>query len=304
MTGALRIGELARATGLTVRTLRHYEAVGLLEPVERSESGYRLYRAKDAERLYAIVALRRLGLTLAEIRSALAPDTGHLRAMVLRHLGEVRRRLVLLGELEGALERLQGELDPAQAPSLAELCELVRLTAEAPPPRRLGDEPAAIRALADPTSALIFDRLHRHGPATVSALARAIGEAPADVERRVEELARHRFVERQGERAGAWRAVSADLRLPQVERTPESDEVARSWFEPGLRALARFVEDEDEWAESATLSHAMLHLTRDELERFGAEYVALVRRYGRPVEQAPRGARMTTALLFAFPRDD
>ncbi len=180
----------------------------------------------------------------------------------------------------------------------------MRLTAEAPPPRRLGDEPAAIRALADPTSALIFDRLHRHGPATVSALARAIGEAPADVERHVEELARHRFVERQGERAGAWRAVSADLRLPQVERTPESDEVARSWFEPGLRALARFVEDEDEWAESATLSHAMLHLTRDELERFGAEYVALVRRYGRPVEQAPRGARMTTALLFAFPRDD
>jgi DNA-binding transcriptional MerR regulator len=43
----LRIGELAAATGLTVRTLRHYETVGLLEPVERSESGYRRYRAGD-----------------------------------------------------------------------------------------------------------------------------------------------------------------------------------------------------------------------------------------------------------------
>jgi DNA-binding transcriptional MerR regulator len=52
-----KIGELARATGLTVRTLHHYDAVGLLPPSERSEAGYRLYTRTDVERLYEIVAL-------------------------------------------------------------------------------------------------------------------------------------------------------------------------------------------------------------------------------------------------------
>ena len=61
VTGGLRIGELAARTGLTVRTLRHYESIRLLEPVERTESGYRRYRTEDAQRLYAIVALRELG---------------------------------------------------------------------------------------------------------------------------------------------------------------------------------------------------------------------------------------------------
>lgn len=98
--------------------------------------------------------------------------------------------------------------------------------------------------------------------------------------------------------------MPSDLRLPQVERTEESDRIARSWFEPSLDALARFVGREDDWASSATLSYAQLCLTREELERFGAEYIALVRRYARPVEDAPDGARPATALSFAFPVED
>lgn len=47
-----QIGELAKATGLTVRTLRHYDELGLLEPSERTEAGYRLYGEADVERLY------------------------------------------------------------------------------------------------------------------------------------------------------------------------------------------------------------------------------------------------------------
>lgn len=63
----LKIGELAKRTGLTVRTLHHYDAVKLLCPSARSDAGYRLYNRQDIERLHRIQALRRLGLSLAEI---------------------------------------------------------------------------------------------------------------------------------------------------------------------------------------------------------------------------------------------
>ncbi len=51
----LKIGELAKKTGLTVRTLRHYDAMGLLAPSCRSEAGYRLYSGDDVERLTPIL---------------------------------------------------------------------------------------------------------------------------------------------------------------------------------------------------------------------------------------------------------
>jgi hypothetical protein len=49
---ALKIGELARRTGLTVRTLHHYDAIGLLKPSARSDAGYRLYGRNDVARLH------------------------------------------------------------------------------------------------------------------------------------------------------------------------------------------------------------------------------------------------------------
>lgn len=307
MTATLRIGELAEATGLTVRTLRHYEAVGLLEPVERSESGYRRYHAEDAERLYTIVALRRLGLTLAEIRATLAAEPADLRQMLARHAADVRQRIASLEELDSILERLRRELGADGSPSLADLCDLVRLTAQLPP-RDLTEEPEALRVLSDPLSGAILERLERGGPATAPALARALAEPVGAVRSGLARLTAHRFAEedeaRSRPRARVWRAVAVDVRLPQVERTAESDRLARSWFEPNLRALARFVERDDPWMGSAALSYAALTLTRAELERLRGEYIALVRRYARPVEDAPDGARPATALMFAFPIDE
>lgn len=307
VTATLRIGELAEATGLTVRTLRHYEAVGLLAPVERSESGYRRYRIQDAERLYTIVALRRLGLSLEQIRATLATEPAGLAEMLSRHAADVRDRIASLADLESVLERVRRELGAARSPSLADLCDLVRRTAQLPR-RDLGDEPEALHVLSEPMSGTLLERLQRGGPATAPALARVLGEPVGAVREQLERLAAHGFVEEDGARsrprARVWRIVAADLRLPQVERTAESDRVARSWFEPALRALARFVEREDPWMGSAALSHAALTLTRAELERLGAEYIALVRRYARPVEDAPDGARPATALMFAFPIDE
>jgi DNA-binding MarR family transcriptional regulator len=135
-----------------------------------------------------------------------------------------------------------------------------------------------------------------------------LGERIGTVSRQLARLARQGFVEedrtRSRPRARAWRVVPADLRLPKVERTEESDRVARSWFEPSLEALARFVELGDPWMGSSTMSYAALSLTRGELERLGEEYIALVQRHARPAESAPEDARSVTALMFAFPLED
>lgn len=105
-----KVGELARATGVTVRALHHYEAIGLLVPAQRTWSGHRLYDAASVRRLYGVLALRQLGLRLDEIRALL--DGGEdLRAAVHRHLAEVERRLGALAELRGRLTRLLAEPD-------------------------------------------------------------------------------------------------------------------------------------------------------------------------------------------------
>jgi DNA-binding transcriptional MerR regulator len=73
----LRIGEVAKLVGVTPKTLRHYEEVGLLRQPERSEAGYRLYCADDLLRLHRIKRLRSLGFSLTQVKGVLGePDSG------------------------------------------------------------------------------------------------------------------------------------------------------------------------------------------------------------------------------------
>jgi DNA-binding transcriptional MerR regulator len=73
-TGLFTIGDLARATGLTVRTIRYWSDEGVLPPVARSAGGYRLYDAASVARLELIRTLRELGLGLADVRGVLAGE--------------------------------------------------------------------------------------------------------------------------------------------------------------------------------------------------------------------------------------
>src|SRR5919199_3870124 len=98
------VGELARRTGLTVRTLHHYDEIGLLAPSQRSGAGYRQYTAKDVARLQHIESLRALGFGLGEIRDCLTrPDFSPLRAVRL-HLAALRQRIA---HEQDACERLE-----------------------------------------------------------------------------------------------------------------------------------------------------------------------------------------------------
>ena len=90
-----RAQAFADLAGVTVRTLHHYERLGLLKP-KRSAKGYRLYQAKDLERLEQIAALKFLGLPLSQIREVLKDQPCSLKEELARQcdaLREKRRRL-------------------------------------------------------------------------------------------------------------------------------------------------------------------------------------------------------------------
>jgi phosphoribosylaminoimidazole-succinocarboxamide synthase/DNA-binding transcriptional MerR regulator len=77
------VGELADEVGVSVRTLHHYDGIGLLVPTRRTDAGHRRYSESDVVRLAQIVALRTVGLPLDEIRAAL--DGGEALSTTLRH---------------------------------------------------------------------------------------------------------------------------------------------------------------------------------------------------------------------------
>jgi DNA-binding transcriptional MerR regulator/uncharacterized glyoxalase superfamily protein PhnB len=117
-----QVGELARATGLTVRTLHYYDEIGLLTPSERSTGGYRLYSGADVERLYRVCLLRRIGLPLAEIAEALADPSWSLAEVMRRHHAELERKVTLQHQLQQRLAAMLRTID-RDGPSSAELLE-------------------------------------------------------------------------------------------------------------------------------------------------------------------------------------
>ncbi|MFI6043908.1 MerR family transcriptional regulator [Nocardia sp. NPDC051321] len=69
--GYLRIGAVAERTALSIKTIRHYDEVGLITPSARSTGGFRLYTTADVDRLLVIRRMKPLGFTLAEMRRLL-----------------------------------------------------------------------------------------------------------------------------------------------------------------------------------------------------------------------------------------
>jgi MerR family transcriptional regulator, thiopeptide resistance regulator len=101
-----RIGELARETGLTIRTLHHYDAIGLVTPSSRTSGGHRVYSEPDVERLYAVVVLRRIGLSAAAIGEQLADPSWEIRSVVRVQCAELDAELAALGALRHRLDAM------------------------------------------------------------------------------------------------------------------------------------------------------------------------------------------------------
>lgn len=99
----LTVGEVAERFGITVRTLHHYDAIGLLNPSRRAVSGYRVYTSADLTRLSQIIVYRRLELSLDEIASLL--DEGDEISHLVRQRERVMTRLDELKDLVEAIDQ-------------------------------------------------------------------------------------------------------------------------------------------------------------------------------------------------------
>jgi DNA-binding transcriptional MerR regulator len=115
----LKVGELAALANLTVRTLHHYDGIGLLRPSARSDAGYRLYDRDDVARLHRIQALRAFGLSLADIALTLDSPAGSPLAIVDRQLESLEVRMAEARRLRDQLLRVRAQLVQGSAPDLS-----------------------------------------------------------------------------------------------------------------------------------------------------------------------------------------
>ena len=114
----LKIGELAKRTGLTIRALRHYDEIGLLIPSVRSESSYRLYNREDVAKLYRIQALRRLDISLAEIQKILSSGAATLPEVIVQQIFSLERQIQQATTLRNHLVELQSQLEARHEPEI------------------------------------------------------------------------------------------------------------------------------------------------------------------------------------------
>ncbi len=120
-----KVGELARRTGVSVRALHHYDAIGLLRPSLRTPSGHRLYGRPDVERLQQIQSLRAMGISLDEVGRLLDGPALSPRRVLALHAERARREAGRQARLAERLSRLGADMDAARIVSLDELCRLI-----------------------------------------------------------------------------------------------------------------------------------------------------------------------------------
>lgn len=131
MTGTFSIGELARATGTKVETIRYYERIGLLPPPARTGGNYRAYAQPHLDRLSFIRRGRDLGFSLDEVRELLRLSDDRERPcaevdhIARAHLAEVERKLADLAALRVELRQV---IDQCQRGTVAQ-CRIIEALA-------------------------------------------------------------------------------------------------------------------------------------------------------------------------------
>jgi len=220
-----RVGELASQSGLTVRTLHHWEERGLLRPSERTGAGYRLYSADDVRRLYRIAALRDLGLSLSEIGEALERD-GDLSGVVKRQLDALDRRMEHDARLRKLLVRVLGSDDPGD---LLTTVEAIRMSDRYYTP----DQQAELARRRDEMGPEGMESAQRDWAELIAAMdaEREAGTDPGDP--RVQELA-HRWAALIEAFTGGNPETRASLERMYREQGPER--ASRGMVSPELMA--------------------------------------------------------------------
>tara|TARA_B100000989_G_C19532846_1_gene471132 strand:+ start:7899 stop:8687 length:789 start_codon:yes stop_codon:yes gene_type:complete len=124
----LKIGDVAKRTGLTVRALHHYDEIGLLKASHRSNSGYRLYTVDDLMQLQKIKSLQQLGFSLDDIARLLQSDDESLADIINKQLQTVTDQLKEQQVLIQRLSQLATLLQQGESPTVEMLLDSLRLT--------------------------------------------------------------------------------------------------------------------------------------------------------------------------------
>jgi len=121
-----KVGELASASGVTVRTLHWYDEISLLRPSHRTASGHRLYEAADAERLQQIRSLQALGLSLDEVKATLSGPGFSPRDLLVEQISRLQKRIEEERTLCERLERIVTRMDENEQADAGELLAAIR----------------------------------------------------------------------------------------------------------------------------------------------------------------------------------
>lgn len=128
-----KVGDLAKLTGLTVRTLRFYDQIGLFTPSGQTESGHRLYNESDLSRLQRILSLKELGLSLEEVKSVLNDEQISPLEIVNLQMARIKEQIklqqMLLEQLHHVSKSIQGKA-PLAVEDFTELLQAMKKSHE------------------------------------------------------------------------------------------------------------------------------------------------------------------------------
>jgi MerR family mercuric resistance operon transcriptional regulator len=116
------IGEMSRATGVNIETIRYYERIGIMPAPDRTRGGNRQYNHAQLKRLSFIKRARGLGFSIKEIRALLDMadgqdfTCGEVHGMTMQHLAAVRDKITALRRLEKALTNMAAECSRGDVP--------------------------------------------------------------------------------------------------------------------------------------------------------------------------------------------
>jgi len=121
----LKVGEVAKRTGLSVRTLHYYDEIGLLRPSQHTKSQHRLYGPSELARLQQIKSLRQLGFSLDEIRACLDTSSFSIRGVLELHSARLLKQIREETRLVSLLETLAASLDAGTGASVDDLIDAI-----------------------------------------------------------------------------------------------------------------------------------------------------------------------------------
>ena len=125
MHQSVKRGTLAKITGCNIETIRYYENIALLRPVDRTSSGHRLYSADDQARLRFILRARELGFSIAELRGLLSLvdsdeyTCGEVLAVTNDHIANIQQKISDLQRLKQTLSDMAQKCDGGEVPDCA-----------------------------------------------------------------------------------------------------------------------------------------------------------------------------------------